>query len=72
MMTNSEILAEAKTIYRELREMEAETAGMGYSAPIVRCHSCGYDVATHALESAGYVCWSCASASLEYGALHND
>ena len=72
MMTNREILAEAKNTYREIREMEAETAGLGYSAPIVHCHMCGDAQATHALESAGYVCGSCASASLEYGALHND
>ena len=71
-MTNKEILDEAEYIYSTLRTMEAEHAGLGYSVPIVRCHMCGDAVATHALESAGYVCRICASASLEYGALHND
>ena len=71
-MTNKEFLAEAATIYREVRAMEAENAGMGYSAPIVRCGMCDDAVATHALESAGYVCGLCASESLAYGALHNE
>ena len=71
-MTNKEILDEAEYVYSTLRTMAAEHAGLGYSAPIVLCHICGKATASHALESAGHVCRSCAAASLEYGALHND
>lgn len=66
MMTNHEFLAEAANVYREIRLMGAKNAQRGCSASIVRCHSCGSDIARYAgvlsvvLESAGYVCWSCA------------